>query len=140
MAQQQPAKDISTDSAGSPGPTTKSTTTQGPTNSLSVQGTDPATPVARKKRPFNPPYIGGYSAGEVTIYKDGEATTRRLDPLFAFPLDTSNGVYDAVAYLADDENRARYTTDELQLVIGRVMRAAQDFGIEVEGISNVYKN
>ena len=140
MAQQQPAKEISTDSSGSPIGNTKGTTTQGPTNSLAQPGSNPAAPVVRPKREFTPPYTGGYPSGSVTIYKDGAPVVRSLDPLFAYPLDTANGVYDAVAFLSDDENRARFTSDELQLVIGRIVHAAQDFGIEIEGISNRIQN
>lgn len=54
--------------------------------------------------------------------------------LFTFPLDTAYNVLDAIAYFSNPVNRERYTYDQQQLVISRIVRAAIDFGIDIEGV------
>jgi DNA-binding transcriptional MerR regulator len=53
---------------------------------------------------------------------------------FTFPLDTYYNIFDAIYYFSDEKNRNRYTYDQQQLIISRIVRAAVDFGIPIEGV------
>lgn len=73
----------------------------------------------------NFPFGAGRRMHEVAQYQN----------FFTFPLDTYYNVFDAVYYFSDEKNRNRYTYDQQQLIISRIVRAALDFGIPIEGIT-----
>ena len=73
----------------------------------------------------NFPFAAGHRMHEVAQYQN----------FFTFPLDTYYNIFDAVYYFSDEKNRNRYTYDQQQLIISRIVRAALDFGIPIEGIT-----
>ncbi len=72
----------------------------------------------------NFPFSSGHKMHEVAQYQN----------FFTFPLDTAYGVFDAIYYFSDEQNRNRYTYEQQQTIISRIVRAAIDFGIPIEGI------
>ena len=72
----------------------------------------------------NFPFSAGQKMHEVAQYQN----------FFTFPLDTYYNIFDAIYYFSDEKNRNRYTYDQQQLIISRIVRAAMDFGIPIEGI------
>ena len=78
----------------------------------------------------NFPFAAGHKMHEV-------AQTQNF---FTFPLDTYYNVFDAIYYFAEEKNRNRYTYEQQQNIISRIVRAAQDFGIPIEGIRDKLKN
>ena len=58
------------------------------------------------------------------------------DNFFTLVLDSSQHIHDAIAFFSEEKNRNRYTYDQQQLIISRIVRACQEFGIELEGVSN----
>jgi hypothetical protein len=62
--------------------------------------------------------------------------TAQADNFFTLVLDSSQHIHDAIAYFSDEQNRSRYNYDQQQLIISKIVRACQEFGIELEGISN----
>lgn len=58
---------------------------------------------------------------------------------FTFPLDTYYNVFDAIYFFSDENNRNRYTYEQQQIIISRIVRAAHDFGIAIEGITDKLK-
>ena len=72
----------------------------------------------------NFPFASGHKMHEVAQYQN----------FFTYPLDTSYNVYDAIFYFSDENNRNRYTYEQQQIIISRIVRAAIDFGIPIEGI------
>lgn len=72
----------------------------------------------------NFPFSAGHKMHEVAQYQN----------FFTFPLDTYYNIFDAIYYFSDEKNRSRYTYDQQQIIISRIVRAAKDFGIPIEGI------
>jgi hypothetical protein len=72
----------------------------------------------------NIPFSAGHNMREIVQYQN----------FFTFPLDTTYNVYDAVSYFSDEKNRNRYNYEQQQIIISRIVRAAIDFGIPIEGI------
>lgn len=72
----------------------------------------------------NFPFSAGHKMHEVAQYQN----------FFTFPLDTYYNIFDAILYFSDEKNRSRYTYDQQQLIISRIVRAAVDFGIPIEGV------
>lgn len=72
------------------------------------------------------PFLSGHNYSETAQY----------DNFFNLVLDTSAHIYEAIAYFSDEKNRNRYTYDQQQLIISRIVRACQEFGIDLEGVSN----
>ena len=72
----------------------------------------------------NFPFAAGHKMHEVVQSQN----------LFTFPLDTYYNVFDAVYYFSDEKNRNRYTYEQQQNIISRIVRAAIDFGVPIEGI------
>lgn len=72
----------------------------------------------------NFPFSAGRKMHEVAQYQN----------FFTFPLDTYYNIFDAIYYFSDENNRNRYTYDQQQIIISRIVRAAKDFGIPIEGI------
>jgi hypothetical protein len=72
----------------------------------------------------NFPFSAGHKMHEVAQYQN----------FFTFPLDTYYNIFDAVYYFSDENNRNRYTYEQQQIIISRIVRAAKDFGIPIEGI------
>jgi hypothetical protein len=72
----------------------------------------------------NFPFSAGHKMHEVAQYQN----------FFTFPLDTYYNIFDAIYYFSDEKNRNRYTYDQQQLIISRIVRAAVDFGIPIEGV------
>ena len=73
----------------------------------------------------NFPFSAGHKMHEVAQYQN----------FFTFPLDTYYNIFDAVYYFSDEKNRNRYNYEQQQLIISRIVRAARDFGIPIEGIT-----
>jgi hypothetical protein len=73
----------------------------------------------------NFPFSAGQRIHEVAHYQN----------FFTFPLDTYYNVFDAIYYFSDEKNRNRYTYEQQQLIISRIVRAALEFGIPIEGIT-----
>ncbi len=73
----------------------------------------------------NFPFSAGHKMHEVAQYQN----------FFTFPLDTYYNVFDAIYYFSDEKNRNRYNYEQQQLIISRIVRAAMDFGIPIEGIT-----
>lgn len=78
----------------------------------------------------NFPFAAGQKMHEVAQYQN----------FFTFPLDTYYNVFDAVYYFSDAANRNRYSYEQQQNIISRIVRAAQDFGIPIEGIRDKLMN
>ncbi len=78
----------------------------------------------------NFPFSAGHKMNEVAQYQN----------FFTFPLDTYYNVHDAIAYFSDPANRDRYTYEQQQLVISRIVRAAIDFDIDIDEIREKFKN
>lgn len=72
----------------------------------------------------NFPFSAGHKMHEVAQYQN----------FFTFPLDTYYNIFDAIYYFSDENNRKRYTYEQQQIIISRIVRAAIDFGIPIEGI------
>lgn len=72
----------------------------------------------------NFPFSAGQKMHEVAQYQN----------FFTFPLDTYYNIFDAIYYFSQEKNRNRYTYEQQQLIISRIVRAAKDFGIPIEGI------
>jgi hypothetical protein len=72
----------------------------------------------------NFPFSAGHKMHEVMQYQN----------FFTFPLDTYYNVFDAIYYFSDEKNRNRYNYEQQQLIISRIVRAAQDFDIPIEGV------
>jgi hypothetical protein len=72
------------------------------------------------------PFLAGHRYNE----------TAHADNFFTLVLDSSQHIHDAIAYFSDSTNRNRYTYDQQQLIISKIVRACQEFGIEIEGISS----
>jgi hypothetical protein len=72
----------------------------------------------------NFPFSAGQKMHEVAQYQN----------FFTFPLDTYYNIFDAIYYFSEEKNRNRYTYDQQQIIISRIVRAAKDFGIPIEGI------
>src|SRR5262249_12061802 len=72
----------------------------------------------------NFPFSAGHKMHEVAQYQN----------FFTFPLDTYYNIFDAVYYFSEEKNRNRYTYEQQQIIISRIVRAAKDFGIPIEGI------
>ncbi len=73
----------------------------------------------------NFPFSSGHKMHEVV----------QTQNFFTFPLDTAYGVYDAIYYFSEEKNRNRYSYEQQQNIISRIVRAAIDFGIPIEGIT-----
>jgi hypothetical protein len=78
---------------------------------------------------LNHPFASGHKMHEVQQTQD----------LFTYPLDTYYNIFDAVYYFSDAENRNRYTYEQQQIIISRIVRAAHQFGIPIEGITDKLK-
>ncbi len=78
----------------------------------------------------NFPFSAGHKMHEVVQYQN----------FFTFPLDTYYNVHEAVQYFSDPANRARYSYEQQQLIISRIVRAAIDFDIHIEGIRDKLQN
>lgn len=87
-------------------------------NILNIPNPHPTTNVS--------PFQAGHKYNEVAQY----------DNFFNLALDSAQHIFDAVAYFSDEKNRSRYTYDQQQLIISRIIRACQEFGISVDGVSN----
>jgi hypothetical protein len=72
----------------------------------------------------NFPFSAGQKMHEVAQYQN----------FFTFPLDTYYNIFDAINYFSAEKNRNRYTYDQQQLIISKIVRAAIDFGIPIEGV------
>jgi hypothetical protein len=72
----------------------------------------------------NFPFSAGHKMHEVAQYQN----------FFTFPLDTYYNIFDAIYYFSDEKNRNRYTYEQQQLIISKIVRAAVDFGIPIEGV------
>jgi hypothetical protein len=77
-----------------------------------------------KQSSQNIPFSAGLKMQEVKDYQN----------FFTFPLDTSFNVFDAIAYFSDAANRNRYSYEQQQNIISRIVRAAIDFDIPIDGI------
>jgi hypothetical protein len=77
----------------------------------------------------NFPFSSGHKMHEVAQYQN----------LFTYPLDTYYNVTDAINYFADEHNRNRYTYEQQQIIISRIVRAAHDFGMEIEDVTSKLK-
>ncbi len=78
----------------------------------------------------NFPFAAGHKMHEV-------AQTQNF---FTFPLDTYYNVFEAIYYFSDETNRNRYNYEQQQLIISRIVRAAIDFGIPIDGIREKLQN
>ena len=74
----------------------------------------------------NFPFSAGQKMHEVAQYQN----------FFTYPLDTYYNIFDAVHYFSDENNRRRYTYEQQQVIISRIVRAAHEFGIPIEGITD----
>ncbi|MEI7556720.1 hypothetical protein [Candidatus Chlorohelix sp.] len=72
----------------------------------------------------NHPFAAGLKINEVMNYQN----------FFTFPLDTEGNIFDAITYFSEAENRNRYSYEQQQLIISRIVRAAIDFEIPIEGV------
>src|SRR4051794_37543358 len=70
----------------------------------------------------NFPFSAGSKMHEVAQYQN----------FFTYPLDTYYNVTDAINYFANEKNRNRYTYEQQQIIISRIVRAAIDFGMDIE--------
>jgi hypothetical protein len=77
----------------------------------------------------NIPFSAGSKMHEVVQYQNH----------FTFPLDTYYNVFDAIYYFSNEKNRNRYTYEHQQLIISRIVRAAIDFGISIDDVTNKLK-
>lgn len=77
----------------------------------------------------NHPFGAGWKMHEV----------QQSQNLFTFPLDTYYNIFDAIYYFSDETNRNRYTYEQQQIIISRIVRAAHDFGIPIDGITDKLK-
>ncbi|MEI6043005.1 MAG: hypothetical protein WCS37_01320 [Chloroflexota bacterium] len=77
----------------------------------------------------NFPFSAGAKIQEVVQYQN----------LFTFPLDTYYNVFDAIFYFSTEKNRNRYTYEHQQLIISRIARAAIDFGISIDDVTEKLK-
>ncbi len=78
----------------------------------------------------NFPFSSGQKMHEVAQYQN----------FFTFPLDTYYNVFDAIYYFSDAKNRSRYSYEQQQTIISRIARAAHEFGIPIEGITDRLMN
>lgn len=78
----------------------------------------------------NFPFATGHKMHEVAQYQN----------FFTYPLDTYYNVFDAIYYFSDEQNRNRYTYEQQQVIMSRIVRAAQDFGIPIDGIREKLAN
>lgn len=78
----------------------------------------------------NFPFSAGSHIEEVAQYQN----------LFTYPLDTYYNITDAIRYFSDPKNRDRYTYEQQQIIISRIVRAAQDFGMDIPDVSDRLKN
>jgi hypothetical protein len=78
----------------------------------------------------NHPFAAGLKIHEVKDYQN----------FFTFPLDTAYNVVEAITYFSDPANRNRYTYEAQQLIISRIMRAAIDFDVPVDGVRDKFLN
>ncbi|HEX2913591.1 MAG TPA: hypothetical protein VH186_22500 [Chloroflexia bacterium] len=95
---------------------------------LNPQVLNPVVNPAQSDKNF--PFSAGHNMHEVAQYQN----------FFTFPLDTYYNIFDAINYFSDENNRDRYTYEQQQIIISRIVRAAQDFGIPIEGIRDKLKN
>lgn len=77
-----------------------------------------------KQSSQNIPFSSGLKMQEIKDYQN----------FFTFPLDTSYNVFDAIAYFSEEVNRNRYSYEQQQNIISRIVRAAIDFDIPIDGI------
>ncbi len=77
----------------------------------------------------NFPFSAGSNMQEVVQYQN----------LFTYPLDTYYNVTDAISYFSDAKNRERYTYEQQQNIISRIVRAAHEFGMEIEDVTDKLK-
>src|SRR3569832_892112 len=82
---------------------------------LSKDAVNPVVNPAQTDQNF--PFAAGVKMHEVAQYQN----------FFTFPLDTYYNVFDAIYYFSDAKNRCRYTYEQQQNIISRIVRAAQDF-------------
>ncbi len=125
--------------------------------------TPPAQPQPQNTNPATTttaivPEVGGYVPGGLNkeivkpVQNPGQADTNfpfsagskmhevaQYQNFFTFPLDTYYNVFDAVAYFSDEHNRNRYTYEQQQNIISRIVRAAHDFGISIEEVTDKLK-
>ena len=49
-----------------------------------------------------------------------------------YPIDTPQHVRSAWSYINHEDNAAKYDKDEVELIRGRIKRAAREHGVEIE--------
>jgi hypothetical protein len=77
----------------------------------------------------NFPFAAGQKMHEVMQYQNH----------FTLPVDTAYSVHEAIEYFQNPKNRERYTYDQQQLIWSRIVRAAIDFGIDIDGVTDKIK-
>jgi len=82
-----------------------------------------------KQADDNFPFSAGSNMHEVAQYQN----------FFTYPLDTYYNVFDAIHYFSDEKNRNRYNYEQQQLIISRIVRAALDFGITIQDVTDRIK-
>ena len=131
-------------------PPTAGTPTVVPPQQASAEAQHPQTPVkaepqrampqgivqAQEKKQLN--YPNPHPSFELNPFLSGHkyAEVSQYDNFFTLPLDSSQHIFDAISYFSEEKNRNRYTYDQQQLIISKIVRACQEFGINLEGISN----
>jgi hypothetical protein len=78
---------------------------------------------------INFPFAAGQKMHEVMDYQNH----------FTLPVDTAYSVIEAIEYFSNEKNRERYTYDQQQLIWSRIARAAMDFGIDIEDVTDKIK-